>query len=108
MAWKRLCGIFDLPVRGGRVFMDVADDLDLIIFRVEGGNVIAYDAACPHAGALLRPENEMGGVLVCYIHHWRFKVDTGECLDVPQCPLIRYPAQIKGFDVMVDPDNPVT
>lgn len=106
MAWTRLCGLFDLPIRGGRLFTDVGGDTDLIVFRLEGGVLAAYDAACPHAGALLRPENEMGNVLVCFLHMWRFDVTTGECIDVPQCPLRRYPVEIRGFDVVVSLTGP--
>jgi len=85
--------------------MDLEGGVDVIAFRIEGGGVVAYDAACPHAGALLRPENEMGGILVCYLHQWRFDVTNGDCIDVPRCPLKRYPVKVQGFDVTISLDG---
>ena len=104
MKWTHLCGLFDLPVRGGRLFQDL-DGKDIIAFRLAGGELRAYDAACPHAGALLRPENEMGGSLVCFLHHWRFNVSTGECIDVPECPLTSYPIQTRGMEILIALDT---
>lgn len=103
MAWKRLCGLFDLPVRGGRLFENACDtQQDVLVFRLEGSRLVAYDAACPHAGALMRPENEMGGVLTCFLHQWRFDVATGAGLTAPRCPLVPFPVEARGFDIMID------
>lgn len=107
MAFERLCGIFDLPVRGGRLFTNLfGTELDVIVFRIEGGRVVAYNAACPHALALMRPENEMGGTLVCFLHQWRFDVATGACHTVPERPLTPYPVEVRGMDIMIDLPRP--
>jgi nitrite reductase/ring-hydroxylating ferredoxin subunit len=103
----RICGLFDLPLFGGRLFMDVADtDYDVIIFKLPGGRLRAWDAHCPHAGALLRPMNEMGGELVCYLHTWVFDIDTGDCKTVPQCPLTGYAVEVVGMDVFLELPDP--
>ncbi len=100
--WVRLCGLFDLPIRGGRLFKAAGGGKrDVLVFRLEGGALRAYDAACPHAGALLRPENEMSGTLICFLHHWRFDVATGGCVDVPQRPLVAYEVEARGMDIML-------
>ena len=97
----RLCSLLDLPIRGGRLFEDAIDGIDVLLFRLEGGDLVAYDAACPHAGALLRPENEMRGVLVCSLHQWQFEIATGACLTVARCPLTEYDVEVSGLDVFV-------
>lgn len=104
----RLCGLFDLPLFGGRLFMDAGGtDNDVIVFKLPGGRLRAWDAHCPHAGALLRPMNEMGGELVCYLHHWVFDVETGACKTVPECPLTAYGIEVEGMDVFLEvPGDP--
>ncbi len=96
MGRVRLCGVGELPLWGGRLFREVdAHGRDVLIFRRPGGGVVAWDAACPHAGAMLRPENELGGVLTCFLHRWRFSVEDGQALDVPGCALVGYPAVVE-------------
>ena len=71
MALRRLCSLLDLPARGGRLFKNAAGSrADILVFRIAGGRLRAWNAHCPHAGALMRPENEMGGKLVCFLHQW--------------------------------------
>ena len=108
MASTRLCTLFQLPVRGGRLFENVDNNgLDLLVFRLEGGRLVAYDASCPHAGAQMRPENERGGVLTCFLHQWQFDVATGDCINVPRCPLTAFEVQTRGMDVFVElPSQP--
>jgi UDP-MurNAc hydroxylase len=36
---------------------------------------------CPHAGADLRTGKVVDGCLVCPNHGWRFRLETGECIE---------------------------
>jgi nitrite reductase/ring-hydroxylating ferredoxin subunit len=98
----------DLPFRGGRLFEAVVDGLDLVVFRLGGRTLAAYDAACPHVGAQLRPENEIRGVLTCTMHQWRFEVATGCGLDGVPCDLVAHAVELRGTEVWVSltPRNP--
>ena len=99
----RLCGLFDVPIRGGRLFESIGSlGLDVLVFRIEGGGMVAYEAQCPHAGALLRPENAMGETLICFLHQWHFKVATGECVTVPGCDLRAFSVSTEGMDVVIE------
>ena len=99
----RICGALDLPPFGGRLFENVAGThTDVLIFKLPGGALRAWDALCPHAGAQLHPRNEMGGELVCFLHQWAFDIDTGDCRTVPECGLIGYPIHVEGMDVMLE------
>ncbi|MEO1270441.1 MAG: Rieske 2Fe-2S domain-containing protein [Myxococcota bacterium] len=107
MALTRLCTLFQLPIRGGRLFENVdRNGLDLLVFRLEGGRIVAYEASCPHAGALLKPEHEMGGVLTCFLHLWQFDVATGDCITIPQCRLTAFEIVVQGVDVLVELPKP--
>ena len=100
--WHQLCTLMQLPIRGRRLFENVGEEQrDVLVFRHEGGTLSAFDAACPHAGALLRPEHDMRGVLTCPLHLWQFNTETGDCLTVPECPLTPYPVSIDGLNVLI-------
>lgn len=102
MTWHPICTLLQLPVRGGRLFENVAGiNRDVLVFRNEGGELAAFDAACPHAGAQLRPEHEMRGLLTCPLHFWQFDIKTGACLTVPECPLTPYELSIDGLNVLI-------
>jgi nitrite reductase/ring-hydroxylating ferredoxin subunit len=100
--WLRLCGLLDLPARGGRLFRDaLGSGLDLLVFRLEHNQIVAYEARCPHARALLRPENALDHRLVCFLHVWEFDLRDGACLTAPGHPLRPFPVKIEGLDVFL-------
>lgn len=99
--WVRVCGSADLPLRGGRLFESVVGGLDVLVFRLTTERLVAYDAACPHVGAQLRPENEIRGVLTCTVHQWRFDVQTGGGLDSVPCDLVEFAIEARDDGVWV-------
>jgi nitrite reductase/ring-hydroxylating ferredoxin subunit len=99
---ERLCDLTELP-RGGRLFLDaLGGSRDLLVFPLGDGEVAVYDAHCPHAGALLRPENVSGGRLVCFLHMWEFEVATGACAAAPELPLRAVPHELRDGALWVD------
>jgi len=108
MPTVRLCALMDLPFRGGRLFKNADEHgRDVLVFKRAGGELVAYDAACPHAGALLRPENEIREVLTCTLHQWRFSVADGQAIGIPNCALERYAVRVEDGGVWVDlPEEP--
>jgi nitrite reductase (NADH) small subunit len=104
----RVCSTLDLPPFGGRLFEEAGGtERDVLIFKLPGGALRAWDAECPHAGAQLHPRNEMGGELVCFLHQWAFDIATGDCRTAPDCRLTTYEIEVEGADVWVTvADNP--
>ena len=102
MSQTRLCAVNDVPLWGGRLFMDVGGtSMDVLVFRLSNGSLRAYDARCPHAGALLRPENETRGRLICRVHQWAFDIATGLCETTPGIALERLEIERDGRDLYV-------
>lgn len=100
---RRLCSLDALPERGGELFLDAqGTSRDVLVFRLDEGGLAVYDAHCPHAGALLRPENVVQGRLVCFLHQWEFEVDTGACLTAPRLPLRTIPHEVRDGALWVD------
>ena len=47
----------------------------ILVYRTEGGDVVAMDAFCPHMGADLGNGRVVGDRIECYFHQWQFGRD---------------------------------
>src|SRR5262245_46962388 len=54
----------------------------LVIYRGEGGHVVALDAYCPHMGAHLAEGRVEGDAIRCLFHHWKYNAE-GRCVEIP-------------------------
>jgi phenylpropionate dioxygenase-like ring-hydroxylating dioxygenase large terminal subunit len=55
----------------------------LLLGRRRDGSVFAYADFCPHRGMPMRHGAFDGETLQCYYHGWRFRADTGRCVEIP-------------------------
>ena len=53
-----------------------ADGIDLVLVR-RGGDVHVFEGRCPHRGALLADGRVEGDNLICGVHGWDYRLDTG-------------------------------
>jgi len=54
---------------------------DVLVFLTETGEWKVYDAACPHAGAMMGfGYCGKGHIITCPLHAWRFDLRTGDNL----------------------------
>jgi nitrite reductase/ring-hydroxylating ferredoxin subunit len=53
-----------------------ADGIDLVLVR-RGGVVHVFEGRCPHRGALLADGRVEGPNLICGVHGWDYRLDTG-------------------------------
>jgi nitrite reductase [NAD(P)H] small subunit len=74
-----LCEIDSLPTGQGRCFS--ISDLKIAVFRQRDGSVFAIDAACPHRGGPLADGLSGGGIVVCPLHSYRFRLSDGSGVD---------------------------
>jgi len=73
----------------------------VMLFRVPGGEVRAYHAACPHQATDLTEGELEGNRLTCAAHHWTFDLASGCGINPADAFLIRYPVSIRGQHVFV-------
>ena len=87
---------------GDRAVVD-AGDRKLVVLPV-GGDVHAFDNACPHEGNPLVDGEVLGDVLECAYHGWRFDLGTGACL-VGDEPARRYPTELVDGELRIRLDD---
>ncbi len=94
-----VCALDEIP-RAGALFRTVAG-VGLVLARA-GAEVRAYPNACPHLGMPLDDGEVVDGVLTCRYHGFRYALDSGECLTVPEIALARLPVEVADGRVRVD------
>lgn len=55
--------------------------LEIALFRLSDGEVLAIENRCPHKGGLLSEGMVCGPVVHCPLHDWRIDLRSGEALD---------------------------
>jgi nitrite reductase/ring-hydroxylating ferredoxin subunit/Fe-S cluster biogenesis protein NfuA len=93
-----VCAFDELPA-GQPVARSVRDDR-LLLYR-DGDQVYCVANACAHLGLALDGGAVADGVLECPHHGFRYRLDTGECLDVPEVQLVVHAVRVRGGRVAV-------
>ena len=90
---------FPAEILGGDRAVVAAGDREIVVLRV-GGELHAFDNACPHEGNPLFDGEVLGDVLECAYHGWRFDLGTGACL-VGDEPARRYSVELVGSEIRI-------
>jgi nitrite reductase/ring-hydroxylating ferredoxin subunit len=96
-----VCAWGELP-SGQPVARDVRGR-SLLLFR-DGTQVSCVANACAHLGMPLDDGEVEDGVLRCPYHGFRYRLDTGECLDVPEVQLVVHAVRVRDGRVAVKLD----
>jgi len=78
-----------------------ADGLDLVLVR-RGDGVHVFEGRCPHRGALLADGRVEGPNLICGVHGWDYRLDTGISAYNPAERIHRFAALVVDGEVLVD------
>ena len=78
-----------------------ADGIDLVLVR-RGGRVHVFEGRCPHRGALLADGRVDGPNLICGVHGWDYRLDTGVSAYNPAERIYKFASQVQDGDVLVD------
>ncbi|OJU88350.1 MAG: 2Fe-2S ferredoxin [Burkholderiales bacterium 66-5] len=100
MAFRKACSL-DEVWEGDMTEVEVDEHVVLLI-GLEGGEVRAYQGACPHQDIPLSEGRFDGRVLTCRAHQWTFDASTGQGINPGDCCLAQYPVRVEGDDVLVD------
>jgi toluene monooxygenase system ferredoxin subunit len=90
--------------------VQVGDELILLV-RLNGGDIRAYQGCCPHQKTALADGKLDGHILTCAAHSWQFNLSTGEGVNPKGGQLYRYQVKIQGGTIFVgvrgeDGENP--
>ena len=72
--WIRVTTIDSIPRREGRAVR--LGELELAVFNL-GDRYVTVENRCPHAGGPLADGIVSGCAVVCPLHAWRVRLDTG-------------------------------
>jgi len=79
-------------------------EVDLVVVRVDDGVSVFY-GRCLHRGALMADGYVDGDNLVCGVHYWDYRLDTGVSEYANEEALPKFASWVDGDDVMVDADE---
>ncbi|ACK70245.1 Rieske (2Fe-2S) domain protein [Gloeothece citriformis PCC 7424] len=96
--WIALTTREEIP-DGGILGIEI-DHLKLILYR-NGDHILGYRNSCTHLGMPLDTGTVQEGILTCPFHDFQYRLDTGECLSVPQLYLEPYPIKSSGDRILV-------
>jgi nitrite reductase/ring-hydroxylating ferredoxin subunit len=85
-----LIPVGEVPVGGGLIVQDT-----ILVLQPAKGSFKAYDAVCPHQGAILDPPFDGNPIIMCPRHNSKFKVADGSKVEGPT------PTGLKGIKVAV-------
>lgn len=96
--WVDVCALADLP--DGGIAVRQVEGRDVLLYRHEAA-VSCVDNACAHMGMPLDGGQLDQGTLRCPYHGFVYRLDTGECLTVPEVQLAVHAVKITGDRVAV-------
>jgi Fe-S cluster biogenesis protein NfuA/nitrite reductase/ring-hydroxylating ferredoxin subunit len=96
--WVPATRLEDVP-EGGVLALEL-EGHSLLLSRI-GTSVSCFENACAHLGMPLDGGEISGGVITCPHHGFRFALESGECLTVPEVQLQTHAARVRGDEVEV-------
>lgn len=78
---------------------------EILVAHLDGGEVIATQAICPHQQIELVEGELVGNALTCKAHLWQFDLPTCKGINPGHAELAKFPVKVDGDDIFVDPDG---
>lgn len=96
--WTDVCALADL--HAGALVSRAVDGRDVLLYRHDDG-ISCLDNACAHMGLPLTGGPVDDGTVRCPHHGFVYRLDTGECLTVPEVQLAVHAVKVVGERVAV-------
>jgi glutamate synthase domain-containing protein 2/nitrite reductase/ring-hydroxylating ferredoxin subunit len=81
-----------------------ADGIDLVLVR-RGSEVHVFEGRCPHRGALLADGRVEGANLICGVHGWDYRLDSGVSAYNPAERIYKFSCHVLDGQVLLDSDE---
>jgi len=104
VAFERIGSLEDLD-DGAMHNRVTATGTPVLLVRLSGGALKAFQAYCPHQRFELAHGCFDGTTLTCAGHCWQFDARTGNGVEPTNCRLAEYPTRVDGTDIYVDVTN---
>ncbi|HIE86215.1 MAG: Rieske 2Fe-2S domain-containing protein [bacterium] len=101
MTYEKVCTMDDVW-EGDMDSFETASGTDVLVVGIDGGDIKAFQAMCPHQEMELVEGEFDGKVLTCKAHLWQFDCRTGKGINPDDCKISEYPVKIEDDDVLVD------
>ena len=105
MAFVRVCSFDDLWEGDMDSFQ--VDGVEILLVHLDGGEVVATQAICPHQQFELVDGEVTKNTLTCKAHLWQFDLKTCRGINPSHAELANYPVKIDGDDIYVDPHGDI-
>ncbi len=86
----------------GSIQVRTVGDREVLLYR-DHDKVTCVDNACAHMGMPLDAGELVDGIIQCPHHAFRYRLDTGECLNVPEVQLVVHAVRVRDGRVAVKP-----
>jgi nitrite reductase/ring-hydroxylating ferredoxin subunit/Fe-S cluster biogenesis protein NfuA len=96
--WVRVTTVDKVPE--SRILAVQVAGNSFILYR-QGNHISCYQNTCSHLGSTLDEGKVENGIITCPAHGFQYKLETGECLTVPEVSLQSYPLKIRENKVFV-------
>lgn len=100
MTWITAARVGDIA--DGDIRPVEVDGREMILCRV-GDAYYAAQRRCLHQGADLSEGIIVAGEIICPVHAWRYRADTGVHVQSAQNCLVVYRVRIEGDEIQIDP-----
>lgn len=88
----------------GDIKVQTLGDREILLYR-DADQVSCVDNVCAHMGMALDSGEIENGVIECPYHGFRYRLDTGECLTVPEVQLVVHAVRVRDGRVAVKPNG---
>ena len=82
----------------------IVGEVDLVVVRFDDDISVFY-GRCLHRGALMSDGHVRGNDLICGVHNWDYRLDTGVSAYANEEKLPKFTAWLEGDDICVDADE---
>ncbi len=82
----------------------IIGEVDLVVVRFDDQISVFY-GRCLHRGALMSDGHVRGNDLICGVHNWDYRLDSGVSAYANVEKLPKFESWVEGDDIMVDPDE---